>query len=329
MSERTPMSLELRRHSLLHAGSMAAALLLLAGAALAGARVPADVPDDAVLAELPFLESAEVNRVYLDLAPDGSRRPLRMLLDTGAVESVMTPRTARALGVHVRPMKSDPYRRATVLGRDLLFYVDTRRSDTASDASSEYGVIGGDFLARYVVELDFARRRVRFLDRDRYQVPEAGSDENEAVLPIKVVSHRPAVDLEVNGHGLELLLDTGMPNALTLSGELARAAGVESAPDAHFAMAGVLGPVESEVGEAARVSIGPFAFEHVPVAVAPKGWYNLGFPGDSMIGYELLAQFLVRIDYAGGRLWLRRNPQAVFTPLVEKPRQQGPPPAAK
>lgn len=319
----------LRTSPLLGAVVMAAALLPLAGAVLADAGVPADVPDDAVLAELPFLESAEANRVYVDLAPEDSRRPLRMLLDTGANVSVMTPRTARALGVHVRPMRSDPYRRATVLGRDLLFYVDTRRSDTASDSGWEYGLLGGDFLAHYVVELDFAGRRVRFLDRDRYRVPEAASGEDEAVLPIKVVSSRPALDFEVNGHGFEMLLDTGMPFALMLSGEHARAAGVESAPDAHFAMGSVLGAVESEVGEAARVRVGPFVLEHVPVAVAPKGWFNLGFPGDSVIGYDLLAQFVVRIDYQSRRLWLRRNPQAAFTPLVERSEQQGSPPAAK
>lgn len=274
------------------------------------------MPVEALLAELPFLESEEPNRIYLDLAPEGSRRPLRMLLDTGANVSIMTPRVARALGVRVRRTKSDPYRRATVLGRDLQFYLDTRQSDTGSSTGWEYGLVGGDFLASYVLELDFAGRHVRFLDRKHYQVPESAEGEDEAVLPLKVVSNRPAVSFEVNGQRLEMLLDTGSPLALMLSGELARAAGVESAPDERFRMAGVMGPVESEVGTAKRVTIGPFMFEDVPVAVAPKGWFNQGYPGDSMLGYDLLAQFLVRIDYEGRRLFLRRNPDAVFRPLV-------------
>lgn len=302
-------------------------LLLALAASAAAAEEPAgappealsDVPVEAVLAELPFLESEERNRIYVDLAPEGSRRPLRMLLDTGANVSVMTPRVARAMGVRVRRVKRDPYRRATRLGRDLLFWVDTRSSDTGSRTGWEYGLLGGDFLARYVLELDFARRRVRFLDRDVYRVPESVDAEGEAVLPMKVVSHRPAIAFEVNGQPLEMLLDTGAPMALMLSGELARAAGVESAPVEGFAMAGVMGDVESEVGRAGRVTIGPFAFEDVPVAVAPRGWFNLGYPGDSMLGYDLLAQFLVRLDYTGRRLWLRRNPDAKLTPLLEAP----------
>jgi hypothetical protein len=137
--------------------------------------------------------------------------------------------------VRVRRTQDDPYRRKTELGRDLLFRVDTRRTDTASRM---------------------------------------------------------------------------------LSGDLARSAGVESAPDARFSMHGVMGAVETEVGEAKRVALGPFVFENVPVAVAPKGWFNLGYPGDSVIACELLAQFLVRVDYEGRRLWLGRNPEAKLTPLV-------------
>ena len=138
------------------------------------------------------------------------------------------------------------------------------------------------------------------------------------------MSNRPAVTLDVNGRSLEILLDTGAPMALMLSGELARASGVASAPDARFSLHGVMGPVETEVGEAKRVALGPFVFDNVPVAVAPKGWFNQGYPGDSMIGCDLLAQFLVRIDFEGRRLWLRRRPEAVFTPLVEAATSEGP-----
>jgi predicted aspartyl protease len=219
--------------------------------------------------------------------------------------------------VRVRRRKADPYRRATVLGRDLLFWIDSRSTDTASRTGWEYGLLGGDFLAEYVVELDFAARRVRFLDRDRYRVPESASSEGEAVLPIKVVSNRPGLRFQVNGRELEMLLDTGMPWALMLSGELARAAGVASVPDTRFGMMSVMGPVEAEVGEARRVALGPFVFENVPVAVAPKGWFNIGYPGDSMIACDLLAQFLVRLDYERRRVWLRRNPAVAFTPLVK------------
>lgn len=277
-----------------------------------GAAAP-EPPNDAVLATLPFLASEQANRIYVDLAPENSRRRLRFLLDTGATESVVTPRAARDMGVRVRRLKSGAYRRKTLLGTDLHFYVDTRSSDTASRTGWEYGLLGGRFLADHVLELDFEARRVRLLDPDHYVVPEVADAPDEAVLPLVVVANRPAFELTVNGRPLQVLLDTGAPIGLMLSGELASKAGVVSRAVEGFSMAGVLGPVEAELGEATTVAVGPFAFERYPVAVAPNGFYNQGFPGDSIVGFDLLAQFLMRIDYGRGRIWLRRRPDASIT----------------
>ena len=74
-----------------------------------------------------------------------------------------------------------------------------------------------------------------------------------------------------------------------------------------FTLTGVLCEVASELGEARSVGVGPFAFERYPVVVAPNGFCNQGLPGGSVVGYELLAQFTVRIDYPNSRMWLRRR----------------------
>jgi hypothetical protein len=64
------------------------------------------------------------------------------------------------------------------------------------------------------------------------------------------------------------------------------------------------------VGDVGRLEIGPFLFEKVPALVSPTGFFNVGFPGDSVFGYDLLAQFLVRIDYPRQRIWLKRRTDA-------------------
>jgi hypothetical protein len=69
----------------------------------------------------------------------------------------------------------------------------------------------------------------------------------------------------------------------------------------------VFGEVASELGETARVAIGPFEFERISVALAPNGFFNQGFPADSILGYDLHSQFQIRIDYPRQRLWLRRR----------------------
>jgi len=256
-----------------------------------------------------------VNRIYVDLAPEGSRRPLRLLLDTGASFSLLTPGAARAAGVHVRRDKNDPYRRGTRLGRDLQFYVDARRGDTASRTGWEYGLLGANFLSEYVVELDFEARRVRFLDPERFAVAEAASAEGEAVLPLSLVGGRPGLRVEIGGERLDALIDTGSPFGLMLSGEQAGRLGVRSRAVSGFGLEGVLGAIESEIGEVEDLALGPIRLGRLPVTVAPQGWYNQAFSGGTVLGYDVLASFRVRIDYPRRRLWLRRRPQARATLL--------------
>ncbi len=128
-------------------------------------------PPAAVVADLPFLDSPDPSSIVIDLAREEGARPFPLVLDTGASFSTLTPRLARELGVRVRSTKRSPYRRATRLGRDLQFRVDARRGDMASQTGREFGLLGGNFLVEYVVEIDFPRRRVRFLDPDHYRLP--------------------------------------------------------------------------------------------------------------------------------------------------------------
>jgi predicted aspartyl protease len=269
-----------------------------------------EVPPDAVLAELPFLDSPEPNRIVVDLAPEGSAKPLRLMLDTGASEAVLTPRAARELGVQVRRTKQSAYRRSTRLGRDLQFFIDTSSSDTASKTGWEYGVFGGQFLSEYVVEIDFPARRVRLIDPKRFSVPASVAASDQAVLPVRMVSQRPGVEVSIDGAKFLLMLDTGWPGPAVISGKLAKRAKLSSAPVPGLTAGTVLGDMEVELGEARSLRFGPFEFNDVLLSVAPKGWYNIGFPDNSVIGYDLLAPFVLRLDYPNQRLWLRRASQA-------------------
>ena len=68
---------------------------LLLGVLLSVSAVADEPSPDSVVATLPFLESEERNRIFVDLAKEDSRRRLRLLLDTGASDSVLTPGAAR------------------------------------------------------------------------------------------------------------------------------------------------------------------------------------------------------------------------------------------
>jgi len=271
---------------------------------------PDDVPPEAVLAELPFLANPEPYRIFVDLAPSDASRRLIFLLDTGATHAIATPRAARDLGIRVRRHKRDPYRRKTLLGRDVQVYVDTRYSDTGSRTGWEEAFLGGEFLAKYVVELDFSARRVRLLDPDRFEVPERVAGPGEAVVPMELRRNRPGIEVVVNGEPVVALLDTGAPPPLILSGEVADAAGLPASRLATFQTGSSVGPMTSELRRIPRLEIGPFVLDDLPAVVNPRGWYNLAMSRDSAVGYELLERFTVRLDYPRRRIWLRRRPDA-------------------
>jgi predicted aspartyl protease len=261
----------------------------------------------AVVGELPFEPWHEANRVVLNLAPAGNK-PFRLMLDTGANTSVITPRMARSLGVTVRRLKSSPYRKATILGRDLQFRVNTRRGDTGSNVDFEYGLIGCDFLDDYVVEIDFPQRRVRFLDPKRYALPKRVSADDERILPLRRIDTRIGAEIEMNGRRGLVLLDTGAPGTLMLSGKLAKklAVDVDSLEDGGRAY-GTAGPVSVRRYETDSFRFAGFEFEEMPILVAPRGWYNIAGPTDSLLGYDVFSQFVVRIDFESRRMWLKRT----------------------
>jgi aspartyl protease len=268
----------------------------------------ADPPADAIVAELPFLESREPNRIFLNLAKDGDR-DFRLLLDTGASDTVLTPQYARDLGVTVRRVRDRPNERDTRLGRPLQFWIDTQSSDQISRTGFEYGLLGGVFLGEYVLDLDFPARKVRFIDPDRWQVPSSVTAPDEAVLPARIVGNRVFVNVELEGKSVDVLLDTGDPFSAGISGPSARKAGFDRAPLVEVATGGVLGKIEAYLVEAEKLSFGPFDFAPAPILLQPHGGYNMGGSTDSAIGYELLQHFQVRIDYRHKRLWLKRTDQ--------------------
>ena len=194
---------------------VAAAAVLLA-TARAGA-------EEGVLAELPFLDEVpwfgkvEDGHIAVDLSPHASR-PFVLLLDTGAEHSMLTPRYARDLGVVVSGSRDRPVRRATRLGRYLELWVDTSSSDTGA-RRFEIGLLGGNFLERYVVEVDYQARRVRFLDPESRGVSEATAEPGEIVVPMRLTNRRPAVEIALGSGSAWFLMDTGAPSDLVLSEE--------------------------------------------------------------------------------------------------------------
>ena len=295
--------------------------LLLALAPRAGAG------DVGVIGELQFLDGgAGPDQLYdghirLDLSPRPKRRPFPMLLDTGAQQTMMTPKWARALRVNVRRIKDDYYRKKTSLGRDVLFRVDTGWSETMQRRGVEIGLLGGDFLRDYVVEVDYRAGRVRFLDPAIHAVSEETAEPDEIVLPMGMTDGRPTVRIGLGSGELSFLMDTGAPGSLLVSEEKARALGIAISEEATQ----VLG--RNMYGESMHASfyvpavrLGEHIERHVTLGVALREGAvyrvtNVAGRDEALLGNRFLSRFRVRFDYPHQRVALL--PQIAPGPLDE------------
>jgi hypothetical protein len=291
--------------------ALAGLLLVATLGGVARAQAP---PADALLADLPFLDAADAApAVRVDLAPPGGRA-LPLVLDTGSSESFATPRAAQELGISLRRSKQTPYRRGTRLGRDVELLVDTRRGDTGAAVGGEWAVLGGRFLARYVVEIDGPGRRVRFYDAERFAVPEQVAGDGAQVLPFALVGNRPVLEIEVGAARVPAVLATSAPGTLLLPGGWAAEAGVVPDPAATEPIPPLPGAGALTAMIAPVVRIGPLAAKDVPLLVAEKGAQGAGARSEAILGLELVRDAVLRIDYPRRRLWIAAAAPAPAAP---------------
>ena len=285
-------------------------LLLLASVLSAPGASGVEPSGESVVASLPF-ETSPPSRVVIDIAPEGNR-PFPIMLDTGAQHSVMTPRAARRLGVTVRAARGNrPYTRATRLGRDLQFHIDTKSSDTGA-RSFEHALLGTNFLRHYVVEIDYGKRRVRFLDPKKFEVPESPMSPDERVVDALETDSGLAVPFGLRGRKLYALIDTGSPAGLLLSSKNVEKAGIEvdELPQGPT-MRNVMGPMDTRILDREPMRFSGFRIPAVQMYVA-DGWFTQSARTGSIVGYPVLRDFVMRLDYERRRVWLRKSPNATW-----------------
>ncbi|MGA7540211.1 MAG: aspartyl protease family protein [Steroidobacteraceae bacterium] len=264
------------------------------------------------------------NRVFLPATLDG-KGPYSFLLDTGvdgwAVATSLAHRLAIAQG------KAE---RITGAGeaRDTLREVKLRRVDLAGLSFTDQPALSADFSAldavigfrhfdgiagkpvfdAHVVDLDFARSRVRFFSPAKYSAP-AGAK----VIPFELYDKAiPAVHGEVAGVKGIFLVDLGDRSSLTLFGPFWRAHHLDRvfAPGiVAITGYGLGGPVKGEL-----VRVPEFAMAGVRVrgivarlSLQKAGAFNTGALAGS-IGTGILKRFNVILDYPGRRMLLQREP---------------------
>lgn len=248
--------------------------------------------------ELPF----QFNNGLVWVKVNTPKGPMNFILDSGASESVIDQSAAHRIGLSTGATQSF----SGVNGRGTAQWVSGLEADCAGTCLKKSllaidlskpscacgrkidGLLGADFLRGRVVQIDFASRRVRFLER-------MGVSNRGEVLPVRTPNGVLCVPVAVNGGKPEWVrLDTGSNGALEA---------VRSGPARETSRKTMIGLSNSSgsTGGKARVKIGNLELFGVHV-----GWHqNPIFPGEGgLLGTQVLSRFKVTLDGVSNRVIL-------------------------
>ncbi len=260
------------------------------------------------------------NHVIVNTRING-RGPYPFLVDTGG-HNILTPITAAALkiGSEGSAAGGGSGEATTVNGFATVSSIDVggalMRDSVAltldfSPAEVEGlvlgGMLGSEFLERFVVEFDCGRKLLTFIDPELF----TASDRRRAGIrvPMEFYDHMPQVQGSFEGIPARFNLDTGSRSDVSITAPFVERAGLRNSHPEGITITdgwGSGGPSRSHVIRAKQMSLGPVTVER-PIAglsVAKRGvMADENFEGN--VGSGLLKRFVVTFDYAGHGVYLR------------------------
>ncbi|MBN1163819.1 MAG: aspartyl protease family protein [Candidatus Krumholzibacteriota bacterium] len=172
------------------------------------------------------------------------------------------------------------------------------------------GVLGYDFLSRFITKIDYSQSRISFYSPDTLIPPSAG-EVIEAPLIYKIFSLPGTLD---GRHGGTFLLDTGAGSSI-LQRSFAEARGIKPGEAAvETSIIGAGGVENASLIKFNSFRLGDIILEE-PVFMLPAGKSGIGaLEGISgIVGNDILQKFTVYLDYRKQQVILQRND------LFEKP----------
>jgi len=316
-------------------------LTLLASAALILAPSPASSPVSFLAgreaecaaaptqsSSLPATIPADVwgNHIFLKACVDGHE--LDFILDTGAGNTSLDLNTAKRLGVKLGATFSvggaGPSRVSAARVDDASVSVEgssiTQPVVSAIDLSRLPrleghridGILGYDFISRYVVAIDYARHELRIYDQPAFHYDGPGVS-----VPLMLINRFPHIDADVklaDGETVRgrMVIDVGSNGSLSLTkafvdkNRLRQRVG----PTVRRTGAGgVGGSTTSDIGRVASLSIGGIELSRPLVNLFgdSAGSMSVSSSWEGNIGGAILRRFTVFLDYQDKRMIFEPN----------------------
>ena len=275
-------------------------------------RPVAEIHFDAVLGGMAFFP-ATVN----------SAGPFQFLLDTGGAGSHLDREVASKMGLE---MESGVASVSGAANLEVGVIPDAQLSVGAASMRGHLiaspiaplepilgrpfeGVVGGDFLQRYVLELNFEKEVMRLYEPKAFQYTGRGQS-----LSISFAQEIPFVKLEIslpNGKSAQgdFLIDTGGNMSVHLHRQVADREGLlEGLPSLQEEGHGMGGVTNRKVVRGAMLSLGSYRLPRPIVAVTEDTAGLRTNPNSlGLIGMEALWRFNLTFDYSRHRLHLEPN----------------------
>jgi hypothetical protein len=242
--------------------------------------------------------------IWLKAKVPGKIRSLNFLLDSGAGVSVIDLEQARALGMRI----SDPESVQGISGRAVAYRVDGFQANSGGVALPKSvlainlqaisqrchqhvdGILGMDFFRSRIVQIDFAARRVRLVERDSLSLA------NCEILPIRICNDAFCVPVRVAENPAQWIrVDTGCDACLEW----------------------VVSDAGKRLTKGTSVGLSNFSRKYVKTTVqigkqrfviAAAVHEEPMFSGEAgLLGNGLLSKFRLTIDEPGNRVIFERN----------------------
>ncbi len=288
------------------------------------------MPDLSSPVEIPF-QFVE-NFIQIDVEINGSP-PRSFILDTGAGMSVIDQKFAEELGLDLQgeleAVGAGPGTATYSLTRIGNVRVGTLSLEEMTFAAMPlgwtsklsgldwYGILGYDFLSRFVVEIDFESEMLRLFNPVGFLYEGPGDE-----IPLMIDDNHPRIyaSLEEGEHDSPgfrraegiFTIDTGHSGSLTINRGFAEANNFPSAerpsieaPGGH----GLGGEIKARISRVGALRLGRFQV-HEPITAFSRDETGILAASElaGVIGNEILRRFRVVLDYRGKRLILEPGP---------------------
>ena len=263
---------------------------------------------------VPFLLAN--NHVYIQASFNGSK-PLNVIVDTGG-HDILVPDSAVALGIKVQGAQPSTGSGSGVTLGGVARVQSIRVGDAivkdqpisvltfsnAAEGVDEQGMIGYEFIARFITRFDYGKHELTFIDKKHFDPRDAGTP-----VPFRFYHQFPEVLGSYDGIPSRFGIDTGARNVLSLTSPFAqRNHIIEREKNGAKALTGwgVGGPSYGYVFRGKDLRLGDVTVK------SPLTEFNLdkggvgateAFPNN--IGGGLLKRFVVTFDYDHQLMYLK------------------------